>query len=141
MRFDGRERSASGVAIPIVGALPWRDRYVRQLVLTVAVGLLAAPSAFGQTRTYRSITWEKLKASGPELKQIGWLAVRHAKDVESSPWSVGCETLDRDQAKFSVYKDYVGELGVKHARVSMNTQGQAYRSFSGWGFYDRKRIR
>jgi len=28
-----------------------------------------------------------------------------------------CETLDRDYAKFSVYKDYVGELGVKHARI------------------------
>jgi hypothetical protein len=101
----------------IVGALSWLDRYVRQLVVAVAVGLLAASSVFGQTGTYRSITWEKLKTSGPELKQVGWLAVRHAKDVESSPWSVGCETLDRDQAKFSVYKDYVGELGVKHARL------------------------
>jgi hypothetical protein len=117
MQYDGRERLASGVAVPIVGALPGRDRYVRRLVLALAVGLLAASSAFGQTRTYRSITWEKLKASGSELKQIGWLAARHAKDVESSPWSVGCETLDRDQAKFSVYKDYVGELGVKHARL------------------------
>ena len=30
---------------------------------------------------------------------------------------MGCETLDRDQARFSVYKDYVGELGVKHGRL------------------------
>lgn len=71
----------------------------------------------GQPRVYKSITWEKFKASGPALKQIGWLATRHARDIKSSPWSVGCETLDRDFAKFSVYKDYVGELGVKHARL------------------------
>lgn len=51
------------------------------------------------------------------MKQLGRLAVRHARDIESSPWSVGCETLDRDQARFSVYKDYVGELGVKHGRL------------------------
>lgn len=82
-------------------------------------GLLLSPTAMGQAKAkkYRSITWEKLSASGPELRQIGLLAVRHANDIKSSPWSVGCETLDRDFAKFSVYKDYVGELGVKHARI------------------------
>jgi len=121
MRFDGRKCSASGVAKPIVGGL-------RQLALAVAVGLLMGSFALGQTRTYRSITWAKLKASGPELKQIGLIAVRRAKDVESSPWSVGCETLDRDQAKFSVYKDYVGELGVKHARLQ-----------SGWAKCEKKK--
>ncbi len=93
-----------------------------QVDLTLAiifplVSLLPNSIALGQARRYRSITWETFKASGPELKQIGWLATRHARDIKSSPWSVGCETLDRDQARFSVYKDYVGELGVKHARL------------------------
>lgn len=90
---------------------------VKPLIFTFLACLLAIPAAVGKPRTYKSLTWEKFKASGPELKQIGWLATRHAKDIESSPWSVGCETLDRDQAKFSVYKDYVGELGAKHGRV------------------------
>lgn len=80
-------------------------------------GLLLCSGATVQPRKYKSISWEKLTASGPDLKQIGWLAVRHARDIKSSPWSVGCETLDRDFAKFSVYRDYVGELGVKHARI------------------------
>ena len=89
------------------------------IVLLVAfmLSVMICAAAPAQTRKYHSITWEKLKASGPQLKQIGWLAVRHSKGIKSSPWSVGCETLDRDQAKFSVYKDYVGELGVKHARL------------------------
>lgn len=66
---------------------------------------------------YKNINWEKFKSSGPDLKQIGWLATRSSKNINSSSWSVGCETLDRDYAKFSIYKDYVGELGVKHARL------------------------
>jgi hypothetical protein len=76
-----------------------------------------AHAAPPKARTYRSITWERFQASGPELRQIGRLAVRHAKDIQSSPWSIGCETLDRDYAKFSTYKDYLGELGAKHARI------------------------
>lgn len=117
MRFDGYRRSDSAPATRIVAGLPLRPRAMKQLAIVLVASLLLGSSAFGQTRKYRSITWEKLKASGPELKQIGWLAVRHAKDIQSSSWSVGCETLDRDQARFSVYKDYVGELGVKHARL------------------------
>jgi polysaccharide biosynthesis protein PslG len=66
---------------------------------------------------YRSIMWEKFKYSGPGLKQIGWIATKHARVIESSPWSVGCETLDHDYAKFIVNKDYVGELGLKRARL------------------------
>ena len=91
----------------------------RRLLLGVLVGLSIGASATGadKGRTYRSITWDKFRASGPELKQIGWIATRHAKEIQSSDWSVGCETLDRDQAKFSVYREYVGELGAKHGRL------------------------
>ncbi len=85
------------------------------LLIVLSICSIAVGADTG--RTYRSITWEKFKASGPNLKQIGWIATRHAKDIESSDWSVGCETLDRDQAKFSVYKDYVGELGAKYGRL------------------------
>ncbi|MGV8093944.1 MAG: hypothetical protein AB2L24_18945 [Mangrovibacterium sp.] len=66
---------------------------------------------------YKSITWEKFQASSPGLKQTGWIETKHSRDIDSSPWSVGCETLDRDYADFSIYKNYVGELGVKHARL------------------------
>lgn len=65
----------------------------------------------------RYSSWEVFKYSGPGLKQAGWLTTRHSEEIESSSWSVGCETLDRDYADFSIYKDYVGELGVKHARL------------------------
>lgn len=97
--------------------------------MLVLTGMLVAPAFAAQkARTYKSITWAKFQASGPELEHIGTLAVRHARDIKSSPWSIGCETLDRDYAKFSAYKDYVGELGAKHGRLQ-----------SGWAKCEKKK--
>jgi hypothetical protein len=62
-------------------------------------------------------SWDQFRYAGPGLKQIGVLAVKHSREIKASPWSVGCETLDRDYGDFSKYKDYVGELGVKRARI------------------------
>jgi len=73
-------------------------------------------------------SWDVFKYSGPGLKQIGWLKTEHASNIVDSPWSVGCETLDRDYADFSIYKNYVGELGVKHGRLQ-----------SGWAKCEKKK--
>jgi hypothetical protein len=89
---------------------------MKKAIHMIVLSLCACSIALGQTR-YKSITWENFKRSGPDLKQIGWLAIKSSNEIQSSPWSVGCETLDRDYADFSVYKDYVGELGIKHARL------------------------
>jgi len=88
-------------------------------LLMAACAVLSVCCAMGaeKTKTYKCITWQAFKKAGPELKQVGWLDVRASKDIAASDWSIGCETLDRDYAKFSVYKDYVGELGAKHARL------------------------
>ena len=67
------------------------------------------------------VTWAKLNKLGPGLKQIGRLAVRGAKDIKSSKWSVGCETMDRDYANWDSYKAWLEPLGAKHGRL-----------FSGW---------
>ena len=88
----------------IVNTTQDRRTNMKRVTMGMLVALAICSVAMGaeKGKKYRSITWEKLKASGPELKQIGLLATRPAKEIESSEWSVGCETLDRDQAKFSV---------------------------------------
>ncbi len=68
----------------------------------------------------------KLEAASQDLKPrksaldefpcIGKLATRHARDIRSSPWSVGGETLDRDFAIYANYKQYLGPLGAKAIR-------------------------
>ncbi len=87
---------------------------MKQILVTIVFSLCLLCICKAQNK-YSS--WEIYKNSGPGLKQIGWLATKHSKEIGSSSWSVGCETLDRDYAKFSIYKNYVGELGVKHARL------------------------
>ena len=67
------------------------------------------------------VTWKKLNTLDPGLKEIGRLAVRDAKEIKSSKWSVGCETMDRDYADWNAYKHLLGPLGAKHGRL-----------FSGW---------
>ena len=67
------------------------------------------------------VTWKKLNTLDPGLKEIGRLAVRDAKDIKSSKWSVGCETMDRDYADWNAYKHLLAPLGAKHGRL-----------FSGW---------
>ena len=90
---------------------------IKTTALALLGSLLVVPASHGQPEKHQAVTWEKIKATGPALQSIGFLATRSSREIRSSPWSVGCETLDRDYARFSSYKDYVGELGVKHARL------------------------
>lgn len=49
-------------------------------------------------------------------KEIGKIKTRKASEIKSSYLSIGCEVLDRDFANYDSYKEYLGNLGVKHAR-------------------------
>ena len=74
------------------------------------------------------VTWNKLNKLDPGLKEIGRLAVRTAKEIKSSKWSVGCETMDRDFSEWDEYKRFLGPLGAKHGRL-----------FSGWAKTEREK--
>ena len=69
----------------------------------------------------KCVTWAKLNTLDPGLKEVGRLATRTSKEIKSSKWSVGCETMDRDYAEWDSFKELLPMLGVKHARF-----------FSGW---------
>ena len=56
-----------------------------------------------------------------ESEVIGSLAPVNALDVQSSNWSIGAETMDRGYTVYDNWKQYLGPLGFKKARV-----------FSGW---------
>lgn len=67
-------------------------------------------------------TWKKLNALKFDgLREIGRLPTRTAAEIKSSPWSIGCETMDRDYADWNSYKFLLPMLGAKHGRL-----------FSGW---------
>ncbi len=50
-------------------------------------------------------------------KEIGQLKTRDAKEIKSSTWSIGGETLDRDYTDYQSYKSYLGPLGAKRIRL------------------------
>ena len=51
------------------------------------------------------------------MKRVGTLAPRGVEDVRSSNWTLGCEVLDRDFAKFDEYKRFLAPLGIKKIRL------------------------
>lgn len=53
----------------------------------------------------------------PGLKRIGTITPRSVGQIAGQNWSLGCETLDRDFAKYDSYKDYLAPLGIKLIRL------------------------
>ncbi len=64
----------------------------------------------------------------PELTKIGTLIPKSVFAIETSMWSLGCETLDRDLANWDSYRNYLVPLGIKRIRL----QG-------GWGRTEKKK--
>ncbi|HEX3730073.1 MAG TPA: hypothetical protein VHV47_09730 [Opitutaceae bacterium] len=52
-----------------------------------------------------------------DLAPIGLLSTRSARQITSSPWSIGGETVDRDYTSYEAYKGYLGTLGAKTIRL------------------------
>jgi len=67
-----------------------------------------------------------------DWEQIGSIKPRHAKEIQSSNWSIGAETMDRDYTFYKNWKAYLGPLGVKKARI----QGGWAKTEKQKGVYD-----
>ncbi len=67
---------------------------------------------------------------GTGYSLVGEIKPRHAKDITSSNWSVGAETMGRDYTIYANWKSYLGPLGVKKARIQ-----------SGWAKTERRKGR
>lgn len=52
-----------------------------------------------------------------DMPRVGTLRPRSTKEIRSSNWTIGCETLDRDFAKFDEYKEFLPPLGCKTIRL------------------------
>jgi hypothetical protein len=52
-----------------------------------------------------------------DLPRLGTLQPRHADQVPSANWLIGCETLDRDMADYEQYKAYLVPLGIRRLRL------------------------
>ena len=48
---------------------------------------------------------------------LGKISPRHARDIKSSNWAVGAETMGREYTIYANWKKYLGPLGAKRARI------------------------
>ena len=60
---------------------------------------------------------ELTPTTGITLPVLGKVTPRAAKDVVSSSWSIGAETIDRDFTVYENFKKYLGPLGAKGVRL------------------------
>lgn len=67
-----------------------------------------------------------------DWERIGSIKPRHAREIQSSNWSIGAETMDRDYTLYKNWKDYLGPLGIKKARI----QGGWAKTEKRKGVYD-----
>ncbi|MGK7393836.1 MAG: GH39 family glycosyl hydrolase [Candidatus Cyclobacteriaceae bacterium M3_2C_046] len=51
------------------------------------------------------------------FNKIGEVKARDPSEIEASNWGVGAETMDRDYTIYDNWKEYLGPLGVKKARL------------------------
>lgn len=84
-----------------------KPRSALRSVAVVAVLMFAARLA-GQ---------EIAPTTGISLPVLGQVAPRAAKDIRSSPWSIGAETIDRDFTVYANFKKFLGPLGAKGVRL------------------------
>ena len=74
---------------------------------------------------------------GDSYRCIGKIAPRHARDIHGSNWSVGAETMDRDFTIYKNWKQYLGPLGVKHARIQSGwTKTEKEKGVYDWAWLD-----
>lgn len=53
----------------------------------------------------------------PRLSVVGEIKTLSTDNIQSSRWSIGGETLDRDYANYHAYKTYLNDLGAKRIRL------------------------
>ena len=83
------------------------------LILLLAAGTLALsaragePAAGGKAQSPAASTY----------RRIGAVAPRHTREIKSSNWSIGAEVMDRDYTVYKNWREYLGPLGFKRARI------------------------
>lgn len=68
---------------------------------------------------------------------LGEVAPRHASEIKASNWSVGAETMDRDYTIYDNWKEHLGPLGVKKARLQSGwAKTEPKKGVYNWAWLD-----
>jgi len=74
---------------------------------------------------------------GDGFEFIGKIQPRHAKDIAASNWSIGAETMDRDYTVYAHWREHLGPLGAKKARIQSGwAKTEKARGVYDWDWVD-----
>jgi len=68
----------------------------------------------------------------PGLRHLGTLVPKGVREIETSRWTLGCETIDREYSDYNAFKEYLPALGIRRIRL----QGGWARTEKDPGIYD-----
>lgn len=86
-------------------------------VVFLGTGALLAPVCPAAEPTAPIFVPESDATPGEGFTYLGMIRPRHAREIESSNWAVGAETMGRDYTIYNNWRNYLGPLGVKQARI------------------------
>lgn len=102
-----------------------------------AVALLLAWAAAAGAATASAPLTPPVPTTGIDLPVVGQVKPRHAKEITSSSWSIGGETIDRDFTVYEHYRKYLGPLGAKGIRVQAGwAKCEQQPGVYSWGWLD-----
>ena len=102
---------------------------MRETAVSILV-VSCASVAFGQVI---DDTWSRVQTSlDPGLKHLGTLVPKNVHEIETSRWTLGCETIDREYSDYNAFKEYLPPLGIRRLRL----QGGWARTEKDPGIYD-----
>lgn len=102
---------------------------MKQMVVSVLIVLLSARAwaqVIDDTSTRVQTSLE------PGLTYLGTLAPKNVREIVTSQWTLGCETIDREYSDYNAFKEYLPALGIRRIRL----QGGWARTEKDPGIYD-----
>lgn len=94
----------------------WR-KTIWHFVVSLGVGPLLAAACLAAEPEGQKVVTETEVSPGDGFTYLGAIRPRHAREIKSSNWAVGAETMDRDYTIYGNWRNYLGPLGVKKARI------------------------
>ena len=100
------------------------------IIAAVGAAALASAQVIDNTATRVQTTLE------PGMKRIGTLMPKSVREVGSSRWTLGCETIDREYSDYDAFKEYLPALGIKRIRLQgggrVARKTPAFTTLPGW---------
>jgi hypothetical protein len=102
---------------------------MKQIVLSI---LIVSLTPFGFAQVIDDTSSRVQTSLDPGLKHLGTLIPKNAREIETSRWTLGCETIDREYSDYNAFKEYLPALGIRRIRL----QGGWARTEKDPGIYD-----